>query len=109
MVKELKEHGTEHEKITAWQMILILLDEDKSLSSKFIYLGKHYKVNAEWEEVLSFIYKIKDQHFTDQIFELDKKFSISVNKCKCKGQNPPLAVFYDSNGMCIICGLKIKQ
>ncbi len=103
-----KEHGTHQERITSWQRILNLLDDEKVLSKQFIHLGKHYKIKAEWEDVLSFVDKIKDQHFTDQIFELDKKFPISVNKCKCKGQNPS-AVFYDANGMCCSCGLKIKQ
>lgn len=100
------EHGTEHERITSWQKILILMDEKGVLSKKIIHLGKHYKVNSDWERVFSFMNVIRGIHFTDQIFEMDKKFKISVNKCTCRINNG-----HDVNGMCLnqSCGLKIKQ
>src|ERR1035437_3951238 len=101
-----KEHGTEHEKITAWQKILILLSEYKSIPSKTkFHLEKHYAIlNADWSQVFYIISKDKNKNITDNIFRLNTTFAISVNKCNCWSN-----IIMDTNGMCDKCGLKIKQ
>lgn len=96
----------EHEIITAWQKIIILLNEHKSISKKTIlHLEKHYSIlNADWKQVFYFMKINKDKNITDNIFRLNDTFNISVNNCNCWNN-----ILMDINGICNKCELKIKH
>lgn len=108
------EHGTEAERINAWQKILILLEEKKDKAKLMPVLQKHYRLNTTWDKVFSFWQNTSFPHWTDKMFEADKHFKIEVNKCNCFTQpqqegNWATGRYYDINGMCKYCGLKLKK
>jgi hypothetical protein len=56
-----------------------------------------------WTNVLIFLDENKDKHFTDNIFELCKKYDIFEKYCNCKNQKELI----DFNGNCKNCKFKI--
>ncbi len=108
--KSYYEHGTYGEKLAAWQKIISAWSRPNPYEQKMEWLNKHYIIDKEWAEVIDII-KIpstSNNAYLNLLDDLILKFNISVNKCECKGQPLDLK-YYDVNGMCKKCELKIKQ
>ena len=56
-----------------------------------------------WTEVVIFLSENNDKHFTDNIFELSKKYNIYEKLCNCPNQQ---LIEKDINGCCKDCKLK---
>ena len=72
-----EEHGSEQERITSWQRIYILFEDDfkekKSLYDVFHNLKLHYNINSKWEDVIIFMREIQHLEYTDRLYELNEK------------------------------------
>ena len=60
------------------------------------------KDTANWQKVLIFLNDNKKKGFADNIFELEKLFSIVEKRCGCPEDSG------NDNGRCKKCNLKMK-
>lgn len=104
-MKKNTEYLTEHEQVSAWQIILSRYKENKQIKTWF---NKHYHATHLTDKIFNFIDDNINKDYFELLFELKTKFHLSQNKCRCDNSRM-YGVDFDANGNCNTCELKIKK